>query len=54
MPGYRVKTPLEHDGARYETGAAVELTEEQAAPLLAAGAVEPLPEQEAAPKRRAG
>jgi hypothetical protein len=35
MPKYPVLEPLEHDQKPYVPGSAVELTEEQAAPLLA-------------------
>ena len=36
---YPVLTPLKHDGQTYAPGGAVELTDEQAIPLLACGAV---------------
>ncbi|MGE0671965.1 MAG: hypothetical protein AB7O64_02810 [Methylibium sp.] len=34
MPKYTVKSPLDHDGKRYAIGKSVELTEEEAEPLL--------------------
>lgn len=34
MPKYIVKSPLEHDLARFEIGAEIELSEKDAAPLL--------------------
>lgn len=40
MPSYIVQSPLDHDQKRYMPGSTVELTEEQAAPLLAAAVVE--------------
>lgn len=45
MPRYVVIHPIEHDGKRYEVGT-IELTEKQAAPLLAIGHI-------AQPKQRA-
>ena len=36
---YTVLTPVDHDLVRYEPGDAIELTAEQAAALLACGAV---------------
>lgn len=39
MPTYLVKSPLDHDQKRYKPDEEVELTEEQAAPLVAAGVV---------------
>jgi len=47
MPKYTVITPLEHDQTRHEPGSTLELSEEQAGPLAAAGAVEPCPERPA-------
>ena len=37
---YTALTPIEHDGQRVEEGGKLDLTEEQAAPLLALKAVE--------------
>lgn len=37
MPNYTVKSPLSHDGERYEDGEPVEMTAKQAKPLLKAG-----------------
>lgn len=34
MPKYKVKSPLSHDGKDHKIGATVEMTEEQAQPLL--------------------
>lgn len=34
MPKYKVKSPLNHDQKDYKIGSAIELTDEQAAPLL--------------------
>lgn len=34
MPKYKVKSPLSHDGKDHKIGASVEMTEEQAKPLL--------------------
>lgn len=45
MPRYVVIHPIEHDGKRYEVGT-IDLTEKQAAPLLAIGHI-------AQPKARA-
>lgn len=50
---YAVKSPLDHDQLRHEPGAEVELTEEQAAPLLAAGVVGLAEEQAPAKKKKA-
>lgn len=36
---FRVVTPVEHDQKRYEPDSAIDLTEEQAQPLLALGAI---------------
>lgn len=41
MAKYIVKSPLNHDGKLYEMSKTIELTEEQAAPLLAVKAIEP-------------
>lgn len=35
--GYRVASPIEHDGVRYEVDASIELDAETAAPLVARG-----------------
>ncbi len=37
---YVVKTQMKHDGKRYGPGAAIALSDDQAASLLAAGAIE--------------
>lgn len=37
MPEYQVKSPLQHDGKRYEIGGAVTMEEEQARPLVDIG-----------------
>lgn len=34
MPKYTVKSALQHDGKDYKIGSSIEMTEEQAAPLL--------------------
>ena len=49
MPKYDIIDPVEHDGERHESGT-IELTAEQAAPLLAVGSVSA---SKAAPRRRA-
>jgi len=41
MAKYIVKSPLNHDGKLYELGKTIELTEEQAEPLLAVKTIEP-------------
>jgi hypothetical protein len=38
---YRAIQPIEHDGVRYAPGAALELDDRLAAPLLAVGAIVP-------------
>lgn len=38
---YKVLTPVEHNGKRFEPGKTVELDDDTAAPLLAVAAVEP-------------
>lgn len=51
---YRVEIDsLEHDGKRRQPGEEVELTEDQAGPLVAAGAVTP-PEKPAKPAGKKG
>ncbi len=44
MPKYLVKSPLKHNKKRFGPGAAVDLPEETAAPLLAAKAIEAVAE----------
>ena len=39
MSKYKVLTPIDHDGKRYEPGKPIELDDEQAKPLLAVGAI---------------
>ena len=39
MPKYKVLEPLNHNNALYPPGVLVDLTEEQAAPLQAVGAI---------------
>lgn len=36
---YRVKTPIEHDGERFEIGSEISLAEKHAAPLLSVKAI---------------
>lgn len=38
---YTVQSPVEHDGVRYEPGEPIELSEDQAKPLIDAGAIKP-------------
>lgn len=45
---YKVLSPLEHDQDAYAVGESIELTPEQAAPLLAVKAIEAAPAQAAA------
>jgi hypothetical protein len=45
---YTVLSPLEHDQEPYAVGESIELTPEQAAPLLGVKAIEPAPAQAAA------
>ena len=39
MAKYKVLTPVDHDGERYEPGKFIELDESQAKPLLAVQAI---------------
>lgn len=39
---YTARTPIEHDGVRYEEGERLSLTDDQAAPLQALGAIKPV------------
>lgn len=41
MPKFAALQPIEHDGVRVEPPGVLDLTEEQAAPLLALGHIEP-------------
>jgi hypothetical protein len=47
MPDYIVKRGVMFDGEPHHPGETITLTEEQAAPLLRIGALEPAPEPEA-------
>lgn len=40
MNTYRILTPVEHDGKRFEPGYTIDLEDAQAAPLLALAAIE--------------
>lgn len=40
MPKFTVKTAVDHDGKRYESGKTVDLRDEAAEPLLAVDAIE--------------
>ena len=52
---YRVISPLLHDGKGYQPGDEVALTEDEAAPLLAANVVEtPAPEEDGPDEDEAG
>lgn len=44
---YNVKEPLKHDGKDYAIGGTIDLTAEQAAPLLAIGTLEEAPAAQA-------
>lgn len=44
---YEVTSPVRHDGESYAIGAAIGLTDAEARPLLAVGAVSPLAEDQA-------
>lgn len=41
LPAYRVLSNVDHDGRRYGAGELLHLDDDAAAPLLAAGVVEP-------------
>ena len=41
LPAYRVLGNIDHNGTRYSAGELLHLDDEDAAPLLAAGMVEP-------------
>lgn len=45
MERYIVTSPVRHDGKDYAVGKVIELSEEQAAALIAAGAVRPAAEE---------
>ncbi len=48
---YLVKSPIDHDQVRHEPGAEVELTDEQAAPLVSASVVEAIAETNSYPPK---
>lgn len=48
LPRYTAQSRLLHDGQAYEPGEPVALTDADAAPLLAAGAIAPLADEPAA------
>lgn len=41
MPKFKALTPIEHNGKRYETDKVLDLSDEEAEPLLAVNAIEP-------------
>lgn len=43
---YLARTPIDHDGERYEIGEPIELEDKQAAPLVACGAIGAPPAKE--------
>lgn len=49
MPKFTAIQPVKHNGRRYEPDATLELTQAQAAPLLALGAIEPERKPQAKP-----
>ena len=48
MPKYKVLSPLDYNNKRLEPGKTLELNEDEATPLLAVAAVEPVASKKAA------